>query len=89
INSSSELPPLVGGKAPGTRIKLQVFREGRTRDYDVTLTALDSGSTASSSNARPQADAPAGATNPLGLVGRDLDAAQRRQFGLAADEGVL
>ncbi|WP_394005237.1 Do family serine endopeptidase [Luteimonas sp. WGS1318] len=89
INSSSELPPLVGGKAPGTRIKLQVFREGRTRDYDVTLSALDSGSTASTGTTRPQASAPDSAANALGLVGRDLDAAQRRQFGIAGDEGVL
>lgn len=89
INSSSELPPLVGGKAPGTRVKLQVFREGRTRDYDVTLTALDSGSVASTGTNRPQTDAAAGASNALGLVGRDLDAAQRRQFGLGSDEGVL
>ncbi|NYZ63098.1 Do family serine endopeptidase [Luteimonas deserti] len=90
INNSSELPPLVGSRAPGTRMKLQVFREGRTRDFDVTLTALDSPGASTPARAeRPQSGAAAPATNALGLVGRDLDVAQRRQFGLEDGEGVL
>src|SRR5690606_2447072 len=33
--------------------------------------------------------APAPASNSLGLVGRDLTSAQRKQLGLGDDEGVL
>ncbi|MFL6587708.1 MAG: Do family serine endopeptidase [Luteimonas sp.] len=91
INTSSDLPPLIGNKAPGTRVKLSVFREGRTRDVDLTLSQLDESATAGSSAG--QAPSTGSQTqsggNPLGLTGRDLDAAQRRQFGLAGDEGVL
>lgn len=90
IITSSELPPLVGGKAPGTKVRMTVFREGRTRDFDVTLTALES---AASSAATPGDRSPSAASqaggNALGLTGRDLDTAQRRQYGLGADEGVL
>lgn len=90
IIASSELPPLVGGKTPGTKVRMSVLREGRTRDFDVTLTALDSGTASSSARtAQSPSSASASSGNPLGITGRDLDAAQRRQFGLAGDEGVL
>ncbi|VXB63572.1 putative periplasmic serine endoprotease DegP-like [Luteimonas sp. 9C] len=90
IIASSELPPLVGGKTPGTKVRMQVLREGRTRDFDVTLTALESGAaSANSRDAQSPSPASAASGNALGLTGRDLDAAQRRQFGLAGDEGVL
>jgi len=90
IVASSELPPLVGGKTPGTRVRMSVLREGRTRDFDVTLTALDTGTASAGTRGEPApASASAASGNPLGLTGRDLDAAQRRQFGLAGDEGVL
>ncbi len=88
IVASSELPPLVGGKTPGTKVRMRILREGRTRDFDVTLTALDSATVSTSSRGEP-APASAASGNPLGITGRDLDAAQRRQFGLAGDEGVL
>ncbi len=32
INQSSDLPPIIGGMAPGTRAKLSVLREGKPRD---------------------------------------------------------
>src|SRR5690606_6973926 len=37
VNQSSDLPPIIGAKAPGTRVTLKVWREGRTRDVTVTL----------------------------------------------------
>jgi len=90
IVASSELPPLVGRKTPGTKVRMSILREGRTRDFDVTLTALDSNTASTTARGEPApASASASTGNPLGLTGRDLDAAQRRQFGLAADEGVL
>lgn len=90
IIASSELPPLVGGKAPGTKVRMTVFREGRARDFDVTLTALDGGTvSATTQGGRSPAPAASASGNALGLIGRDLDAAQRRQYGLGTDEGVL
>ena len=40
INQSSDLPPMIGAKAPGSRVKVTVWREGRTRDINVTLGEL-------------------------------------------------
>ena len=90
INTSSDLPPLIGNKAPGTKVKLSVFREGRTRDIDVTLSQLDESVAGRAGTQAPSAASPSQSSgNALGLTGRDLDAAQRRQYGLGNDEGVL
>lgn len=87
INQSSDLPPMIGAKAPGSKVRVKVWREGRSRDFSMTLDELDEGVAAAGS--RP-AGAQAGAqqANPLGIVGSELGAEQRRQLGLKADEGV-
>jgi serine protease Do len=91
IYDSTQLPPIVGAMAPGTRITLGVLRDGRERDVAVTLAPLDEGA---ASGTQPfgedpeQQDAPRAASNPLGIVGQDLDANDRRQLGLAQGEGV-
>ncbi|MBC7988703.1 MAG: DegQ family serine endoprotease [Luteimonas sp.] len=87
INQSSDLPPIIGGMAPGTRAKLSILREGKPRDIVVTLTQLDEGAAAAA--ALPGGRTPSAASsNPLGLVGQDLDADDRRQAGLKPGEGV-
>ncbi|NZA25969.1 Do family serine endopeptidase [Luteimonas sp. SJ-92] len=89
INQSSDLPPIIGSKAPGTRVRLEVFREGRSRNVDVTLSQLDEGAAVAAAGGPDAGRTPgAASSNPLGLVGQDLTAAQRRQLGLGADEGV-
>jgi len=89
IVQSSELPPMIGNKRPGTKVKLSVFRDGRAREIEVTLNQLDSetgGRSASSDEAQTPAESTA--SNVLGLVGQELSAAQRRQLGLGEKEGV-
>jgi len=90
IRQPGDLPPIVGNKVPGAKVKIVVFREGRERTYDVTLSELDDSAVAGGATPRPGAPstAPAGGANALGLVVQDLDAAQRRQLGLDAGEGV-
>jgi len=90
IVQSSELPPMIGNKRPGTKVKLKVFRDGREREIDVTLHQLDGetgGRSASSDDDQASTEA-AKASNILGLVGQELNAGQRRQMGLGEDEGV-
>lgn len=91
IHQPSDLPPLIGNKAPGTRVQLTVFREGRERNFDVTLAPLDRDAMAAArggaSPAQPEA-APSSASNPLGLVGQALGADQRRQLGIEDGKGV-
>jgi len=86
INDSSDLPPLVGAQAPGTRATVGVLREGRTRDVALVLGQLDERATTAS--AAPAPRAPAASANPLGLVGQALDPDDRKELGLKAGEGV-
>jgi serine protease Do len=87
IDDSSDLPPLVGALPPGTRTKLTVLRDGKPREFDITLTQLDDG--VASATAVPGMRSPAASSsNPLGLVGETLDADDRKQLGLNAGEGV-
>jgi serine protease Do len=40
ISQSGDLPPLVGETRPGTRVKLKVWRDKKSRDIDVTVAEL-------------------------------------------------
>jgi serine protease Do len=85
INDSSDLPPLVGALAPGSRAKLGVLRGDKSLNVDVVLSQLSDGIAAD----KPDRPAPAAdAANPLGLVGQPLDGDDRRQLGLKPSEGV-
>src|SRR5690625_1276342 len=91
IVRASDLPPIVGNMAPGTQVELEVFREGRTRNFTVTLASLDSATGASQpaqSGRRDAGPAQSQSSNPLGLSAQDLTEAQRRQAGLPDGEGV-
>ena len=87
INQSSDLPPMIGARAPGSRVTMKVWREGRTRDFTVTLDELDEGLAAPSPRSSTRAPA-AQQSNPLGIVGSELGAEQRRRLDLKPDEGV-
>jgi serine protease Do len=85
IGASSELPPLVGAMAPGSRASVTVLRDGKPRDFVVALTALEE-ATAGAPAAAPRATPTA--FNPLGVVVEPVAAGNRAQLGLSANEGV-
>ncbi|MGV8922812.1 MAG: DegQ family serine endoprotease [Thermomonas sp.] len=94
INDSSDLPPIIGAMAPGTKVTLEVIRDGKPRTLTAVLSQLDeraAGASMGNDDGNDGSSAPAAAAqaNALGIVGEDLDGAQRRQFGLQAGEGVL
>lgn len=91
VNSWSDLPPLIGAMAPGSRVTLGVIRDGKPRDLSATLTALAEdaqGNPRSPSAGNDTAAPQAGANALLGLDVADLTAPQRKQLGLEAGEGV-
>lgn len=89
IEDSSDLPPIVGALAPGSRAKLTLLRDGKTRALDVTLSELDEAAVAAAQQPDTPTPATAKASNPLGLVGQALEADDRRELGLQPGEGVL
>lgn len=91
INESSDLPPIIGSMAPGTKAKVTVFRDGRSVEKTVTVNELDAGL---AGGTPPRPDAGDGAERPsggnaLGMVGQDLSSAERQRLGLRSGEGVL
>ncbi|MDH5541302.1 MAG: PDZ domain-containing protein, partial [Rhizobacter sp.] len=77
VDKSGDLPRIVGGVKPGTKVTMQVFRRGTTRDLSVTVAEVepevarrtDRGET------KPQASA-----DTLGIVVVDLTEAQKREL---------
>ena len=89
IEDSSDLPPVIGGMAPGSTAKLSILRDGKTIERSVTLTKLDEDQVAAGpGRSEPKPAAATGKGNPLGLIGQDLAGDERRDLGLRAGEGV-
>jgi serine protease Do len=79
IESSSDLPRVVGSTRPGSRAPVQILRKGATKDLTITVGELPEDKLAS--NESPRASKPAeAAANRLGLVVADLSADQKREF---------
>lgn len=90
IGTREELPPLVGPLGAGSKAVVTVFREGRSRDIDVTLSALqESSDTMGTPRIAPGQPAPPAGSNALGIQGQPLDAATRKRMGLDSEGGVL
>jgi serine protease Do len=90
VDDHSDLPPLIGLLAPGTRATVTVVRDGRSRDIPVVLDALESATATADGSMPSPAGAQAGpaATNALGLAARDLSSAERQRLGLEAGQGT-
>ena len=89
VDTSSDLPPLVGALPPGTEVTLSLLRDGREREVALELGKLgDILAAATGQPADPAGPGPAPQGNPLGIHGQDLDQDARQDLGLAPDEGV-
>jgi len=86
INQGADLPPLVGLTKPGTRVPIEIVRNGSKQTLQVTIgeAPRDKDGTGMTG------DKPAAKTGStaLGLSVRDLDADTRKQMGLKPGEGV-
>lgn len=91
VNSFSDLPPLIGAMPPGSRVTIGLVRDGKERELSATLTELAEDAQAGAqrpATAGAEAAPQTGANALLGLEVADLTAAQRKQLGLEAGEGV-
>ncbi|PXV61387.1 serine protease Do [Dyella jiangningensis] len=88
INSSADLPPLVGQTPPGTKATLEILRDGKKENIPVTVAEMPRDKNAVMASA--DADQPAARTgaSALGLSVQELDSDTRQQLGLKPGEGV-
>ena len=88
VTSSGDLPRIVGASKPGTKIAMQVWRKGSTRELTVVVGETPDEKTAANSgkSAKPVEQA----ANRLGLVVSELSREQQRELkvsgGLLIDE---
>jgi serine protease Do len=83
VNSSEDLPRIVGGTKPGSRVAIQVWRSKSARDLQVTVAELtDERAARQARGGKPQ---PQAGRFGMGLV--DLSEAQRKE--LKVEGGVL
>jgi serine protease Do len=82
VESSSDLPRLVGSTRPGAQAAMEVWRKGQTRKLAVTVGELQEDRVAAADKPRApkQAEAPA---NRLGIVVAELSAEQKKGLGIA------
>jgi serine protease Do len=86
INQGSDLPPLVGMTKPGSKVPVEILRDGKKRTLEVTIGELPREQNAmSAASGRPTAHSGSAA---LGLTVQELDADTRQQMGLKPGEGV-
>ncbi|HEV2042311.1 MAG TPA: DegQ family serine endoprotease [Casimicrobiaceae bacterium] len=89
VNSSAELPRIITAVKPGTRIVLQVWRKGASKDVNVTVAELKE-----DDGAKPVRRAPAGKDkekakpNRLGMVLTDLSEEQKKELDIKNGVGV-
>ena len=92
IDDSSDLPPVIGGMAPGSKVRLDILRNGKPMTVDVTLTRLTEDGLASDNGEDDEGaapGAPATATSDiLGIAVAEIGPDVRKQLGLKAGEGV-
>lgn len=88
IEKSSDLPRLVGNTRPGSKIGMQVWRKGTTKDVQVTVVELDERGTARAQpNRGGQPGQGGAASNWMGLGVSDLNAARKAELKIKS--GVL
>ncbi len=82
VNSSGDLPRIVGATKPGSKASMQVWRKGGSRDLTVTVGEIPEDKLAQRGQKRIKpAEAPA---NRLGLVLSELTPEQKREFKVAS-----
>jgi serine protease Do len=83
INTSADLPRMVGATRPGTRSVVQVWRRGTTREISVTIGEMADERQAASKLPRG-AKPPEQVANRLGLVVSELTAEQKRELKMSS-----
>jgi len=84
VSSSEDLPRIVGGTKPGTRVPMQVWRSKNSRDVQVTVAELQEDRDAQQKRgAKP----PAATPGVFGMSVSELTDAQRKE--LKVDNGVF
>src|SRR3989454_3457627 len=83
VESSSDLPRIVGSTRPGSTSTVEVWRKGATKKLSLTVGELQEDRVASADKPRPQKSAEVQPANRLGIVVAELSAEQKKEMKLS------
>jgi serine protease Do len=83
VESSSDLPRIVGSTRPGSTSTVEVWRKGATKKLSLTVGELQEDRVAAADKPRPQKAAEAQPANRLGIVVAELSAEQKKEMKLS------
>jgi serine protease Do len=88
LRQAADLPPMVGMTKPGSKVPVEVLRNGKKQTFQVTIgeAKRDSNAVDNRSAGSPSAQSGAAA---LGLTVESLDNDTRKQLGLKSGQGVV
>src|SRR5438067_6136696 len=78
VESSSDLPRIVGSTRPATSVPLELFRKGSTKKLQITVGELQEDRVAAVDKPRPAKGAEPALANRLGIVVAELSAEQKK-----------
>jgi serine protease Do len=88
LQQAADLPPLVGMTKPGSKVPVEILRNGKKQTLDVTISeASRDQSAVSNQGAMPPSSKSGSAA--LGLTVQSLDNDTRKQLGLKQGQGVV
>uniref|UniRef100_UPI003F83FA62 DegQ family serine endoprotease n=1 Tax=Cupriavidus ulmosensis TaxID=3065913 RepID=UPI003F83FA62 len=82
IEKASDLPRMVGDIKPGTRVPLQLWRKGATRELSITVAELDADAKVKTrgNSQRDESSPPAAKPNALGLIVNEIPDAKLKEL---------
>jgi len=88
LQQAADLPPLVGMTRPGSKVPVEILRNGKKQTLDVTISeaSRDQGAVNNQSAMPPSSQ---GGSAALGLTVQSLDNDTRKQLGLKSGQGVV
>jgi serine protease Do len=88
VQQASDLPPLVGMTKPGSRVPVEILRNGKKQTLQVTIgeAKRDGNAVDNRSASSPAARSGSAA---LGLAVESIDSDTRKQLGLKPGQGVV
>jgi serine protease Do len=82
VESSIDLPRIVGGTPPGSQASLEVWRKGTTRTLNITVGELQEEQVAAARDPKRAPKAAEAAANRIGIVLAELSAEQKKEMRL-------
>ncbi len=88
LQQAADLPPLVGMTKPGSKVPMEILRNGKKQTLEVTVNEASRDQNAVNNKGAMPPSGRSGST-ALGLTVQPLDNDTRKQLGLKSEQGVV